>query len=501
MEENNTSLKTFQKISNEKYRPQFHFSPQFNWMNDPNGLVYYDGEYHLFYQYHPYGTTWGPMHWGHAVSKNLVHWNHLPIALSPDEHGAIFSGSAVVDWNDTSGFFHGQSGLVAIFTHNDTYPNSDRARQRQSIAYSSDNGRTWIKYEGNPVLANEKITDFRDPKVFWHNETNKWIMVLAASQCIHIYSSPDLINWRFESTFGDNDGAHYGVWECPDLFELVVDNDSNLKKWVLLVSIGDNKDFEEGSRTQYFIGDFDGNKFTNLNTSNTELWLDYGRDNYAGVSWSDIPFEDGRKIYIGWMSNWRYANEVPTKDWRSTMTLPRELVLSKSNQTFRLYQKPIKELKKIRDKGLNWKDTIIKPNQNLLSNVYGKTIEIIANFELGSALEFGFKVCKSKNEETIIGYDVEERQLFVDRTKSGDVQFNNSFAGRHSCKLKVRDNKVKMHLFIDWSSIEAFGNDGERVITELIFPDNQSDGLELYSKDGNVKLTSLEIFQLKSIHE
>jgi fructan beta-fructosidase len=482
----------------EKYRPQFHFSPENNWMNDPNGMVYYKGEYHLFYQYHPNGTTWGPMHWGHAVSKDLVHWEHMPIGLAPDENGMIFSGSAVVDWNDTTGFFGGDSGLVAIFTHADTYPNSERPRQRQSIAYSKDNGRTWVKYEGNPVLQEESITDFRDPKVFWHRETNQWVMILAAGQTVRVYTSSDLISWEFASEFGEGHGSHLGVWECPDLFELPVEGDSNQKKWVLFVSIGNDPNYIEGSRTQYFIGDFDGKTFSNDNKSEMTLWIDHGRDNYAGVSWSDIPAEDGRRIYIGWMSNWRYANLLPTREWRSTLTIPRALELKRNEEGIRLIQNPIQELQGIRDEKILIQDKLVIPDENLLENVKSNTFEIIAEFEVGSATEFGFKVCKGYKEETIIGYDVESQKLFVDRTHSGETDFHESFAGKHESALLVKDNKITLHVFVDQSSVEVFGNRGVTVLTDVIFPNPENKQIELYVKNGEARLNSLELYTLKS---
>jgi len=483
----------------EKYRPQYHFSPERQWMNDPNGMVYYNGEYHLFYQYHPNGTTWGPMHWGHAVTKDLVHWEHLPIGLAPDEHGTIFSGSAVVDWNDTSGFFEGKSGLVAIFTHADTYPDSDRPRQRQSLAFSKDNGRTWVKYEGNPVLQEEGITDFRDPKVFWHRETNQWIMVLAAGQTVRIYTSKNLLSWEFTSEFGEEHGSHQGVWECPDLFELPIDSNSNQKKWVLLVSIGNDPIYEEGSRTQYFIGDFDGKTFFNHHDPEKTLWIDHGRDNYAGVSWSDVPSEDGRRIYIGWMSNWRYANVTPTKEWRSAMTIPRVLELKTTEEGIRLVQNPVCELQGLRDEKIVIENEVVVPGKNLLANVKGNTFEIIAQFEIGTATEFGFKVCKGANEETIIGFNVENQTFFVDRTNSGEADFHEDFAGKHECELIPENNKITVHVFVDQSSIELFGNDGKSVITDLIFPNQENKQIELYVKNGEVKLNSLELFTLKSV--
>lgn len=305
----------------DRFRPGFHFSPPTSWANDPNGLVYYEGSYHLFYQYHPYSNKWGPMHWGHAISEDLIHWQHAPIALFPDEHGAIFSGCCVVDWNNSSGLFKDSHGLVAIFTHADIHPETGQPRQRQSLAYSSDKGQTWQKYNGNPVLAENDLIDFRDPKVFWHAQSKRWIMAIVAGDHVRFYASDNLREWSLTGKFGREEGSHDGVWECPDLFQLPAD-DTGRSKWVLIISIGDNPNCPEGSRTQYFIGEFDGKTFINDNPSDHILWLDYGRDNYAGVTWSDIPEQDGRRVIIGWMSNWKYANETPTYSWRGAMTLP-----------------------------------------------------------------------------------------------------------------------------------------------------------------------------------
>ncbi|ULT57746.1 glycoside hydrolase family 32 protein [Neobacillus drentensis] len=483
----------------EKFRPQYHFSPESNWMNDPNGMVFYAGEYHLFYQHHPYGTTWGPMHWGHAVSKDLIQWDHLPIALEPDEHGDIFSGSVVVDWNDSTGFFQGASGLVAIFTHADQYPDSDRPRQRQSLAYSTDHGRTWTKYEGNPVLTEESIIDFRDPKVFWHEDTNKWTMVLAAGNHVRFYSSDNLISWEFASEFGAQAGSHAGVWECPDIFKLPVDGNKDSSKWVMIVSIGNDTAFDEGSRTQYFIGEFDGISFTNDNPDDTVLWLDHGRDNYAGVTWSDIPHEDGRRLFIGWMSNWKYANETPTVGWRSAMTLPRELSLKETFDGVRLIQTPVAELEKIRGEKRSWDQFILEPEENVSVDVSGNGLEIIAEFELQSATEFGIKIRNSDSKETIIGYDAVNEFLFVNRINSGVTEFNEHFPCMHGAPLKSKNNRIKLQIFVDSSSVEIFANNGQVVITDLIFPDPKSTGIELYTTDKKVKLASLAIVRLASI--
>ncbi|WP_409296770.1 glycoside hydrolase family 32 protein [Peribacillus sp. SCS-26] len=482
-------LKPESAACQEQYRQVYHFTPQHNWMNDPNGLVYFQGEYHLFYQYHPFGTKWGPMHWGHAVSSDLVHWEHLKTALAPDENGMIFSGSAVVDWKDTSGFFDGKPGLVAIFTHHDTSLDTEKPRQRQSLAYSVDKGRTWIKYHHNPVLVNEEKIDFRDPKVFWHEETHKWIMVLAAGDCMEIYSSPNLKDWHFESSFRGHGGESFGVWECPDLFKLPVGGNSDQTKWVLLISHGDSP---YGSRTQYFTGDFDGRSFTDSSSDPSVKWLDSGKDNYAGVTWSDTS--DGRRIYIGWMSNWRYANETPTLEWRGAMTLPRELYLTSND---RMIQKPIKELENLRDEHIHIENQPLAPYRDLLADLQGTTCEIIAEIEFKDAKDFGIKVFKSDQTEAVIGYDAEKEEMYMDRRNSGEISFNEFFPSLDRAAIKALHRRIKFHIFIDRSSIEVFANDGEMVMTHLVFPDSLGKNFELFSNGGTATLISLDFYQLK----
>ncbi|MDO3661461.1 GH32 C-terminal domain-containing protein [Bacillus sp. C28GYM-DRY-1] len=481
----------------EDYRPQYHFTPEANWMNDPNGMVYYAGEYHLFYQYHPYGLQWGPMHWGHAVSKDLVTWEHLPVALAPDDKGTIFSGSAVVDRNNTSGFQTGkEKPLVAIYTQ-------DReGHQVQSIAYSNDKGRTWTKYAGNPVIPNPGKKDFRDPKVFWYEKENKWVMVLAAGDRILIYTSKNLKQWTYASEFGQGEGSHGGVWECPDLFELPVDGNPNQKKWVMQVSVG-NGAVSGGSGMQYFVGDFDGTHFKNENPSNKVLWTDYGKDFYAAVSWSDIPSSDGRRLWLGWMSNWQYANDVPTSPWRSAASIPRELKLKTLTEGVRVVQTPVKELQTIRGTSKSWKNQTISPtSQNVLAGLSGDTYELHAEFQVtpSSAAEFGFKVRTGRNQFTKVGYDRKNKKLFVDRSESGNVTFNPTFnTGKQTAPLKPVNGKVKMRIFVDRSSVEVFGNDGQQVITDIILPDRSSKGLELYAANGSVKLKSFTIYPLKKV--
>lgn len=486
--------KILSTITVDMYRPKFHFSPASEWMNDPNGLVYFDGEYHLFYQHHPYGTDFGAIHWGHAVSRDLMTWEHLPIALAPDEKGMIFSGSAVVDWNDTTGFFDGKPGLVAIFTHHNP---GLALKESQSIAYSKDCGRTWIKYEGNPVVTSDTYRDFRDPKVFWHEESKRWVMVLACGQTVCLYHSPNLIEWTFGSEFGEGIGSHDAVWECPDLFALPVDGDRTKRKWVLLVSIGDEPHIKEGSRTQYFTGHFDGRAFVPDEASQTVRWLDYGRDNYAGVSWSDIPEEDGRRIYLGWMSNWKYARSTPTESWRGAMTVPRELTLESRNGETVLIQRPVRELEKIRTPLVEAEGEAVNELNLLLKNHQLETYEIVAEFEPVEGIDsFGFKLRASEQEETVAGYSVKDSAVFVDRTSSGAVDFHEHFAGKHQAVLPSNPERLQLRLIVDRASVEVFANDGLAVITDLIYPSSSSLGLSFFCNGKNEIPYKVRIFKL-----
>lgn len=488
----------------EKYRPQFHFTPPAHWMNDPNGMVYYDGEYHLFYQHYPDSTVWGPMHWGHALSTDLVHWEHLPIALYPDSLGYIFSGSAVVDWQNTTGFGTIENPpLVAIYTyHNINGERSGRNDfQYQGIAYSLDKGRNWTKYEKNPVLLNPGIRDFRDPKVFWNKENKKWIMTLAVKDHIQFYSSSDLINWKKESEFGKVLGAHGGVWECPDLFQLKVEGSED-KVWVLLVSINPGGLYG-GSGTQYFVGDFDGNKFS---TNQTETkWIDYGRDNYAGVTWSDIPETDERRLSIGWMSNWSYAQVVPTKNWRSALTVPKELVLQQKGNEYTVRSVPVKELNKLRDKKTDIEPQVvsetvdIEPGDILISRSemnFQFKLKDESNFEL--AEEFGIITYNNQGEEIEISFNPVNSEVSVDRTNAGITAFSDDFSGRYSAKCNFGD-LLNVRLYVDESSIEVFVNDGEVAMTNIVFPTIPYNKIKFYAKNGAVKLDKAEIWGLRSI--
>ncbi len=447
----------------EKHRPQYHFTPVNQWMNDPNGLVYYKGEYHLFYQHYPDSNVWGPMHWGHAISNDMVMWKHQPISLFPDSLGLIFSGSIVVDWNNTSGFGSREDPpLVAIFTHHlmEGEKGGRNDFQYQSLAYSLDAGRTWTKYEDNPVLANPGIRDFRDPKVSWYAPDQKWIMILAVDDRVHIYSSKDLKSWEFESEFGADIGAHGGVWECPDLFKLYTDD--NEGKWVMLVSINPGGP-QGGSATQYFLGDFDGHVFTPQDDATR--WVDFGADNYAGVTWSDVPQEDGRRLFIGWMSNWQYAQVVPTTVWRSAMTIPRSLVLEKAEGEFILSSKPVEELDLLRKN----KDQIIQGINN--ENFKNCRIDMVLD---NSDQEMIFS--NEAGEQLVVS--ISQNTLSIDRTKAGIVDFQEDFSALHTAELGNIFPR-SLTIFMDDSSIELFVNDGQLVMTDLFFVNKPFTQLEV----------------------
>lgn len=480
-------------VYKEKHRPQFHFSPPAHWMNDPNGMVYYKGEYHLFYQYYPDSTVWGPMHWGHAISNDLIHWQHLPVALYPDSLGYIFSGSVVVDENNTSGFQTGkEKALVAVFTyHHMIGEKAGKTNfQTQGIAYSIDKGRTWKKYSKNPVIPNPGIKDFRDPKVSWHAATKKWIMTMAAGNQVWFYQSNNLKNWQLSGTFGANEGSHGGVWECPDLFELPIAN-SKKSKWVLLVSIGNGAP-NGGSGTQYFIGDFNGKAFINSNPKQTELWLDYGSDNYAGVTWSNAP--DKRSLFLGWMSNWQYAQTVPTRIWRSAMTIPRELSLHQNKEGIRLFTNPAKEIK-----GLRTASCRIDPSNKTASSFSLGEMDLVFDLAQTGSDDFGVEIFNDQNEKVTIGYHTSSNQYYIDRTKSGESSFSKEFPAKHFAPRLLQDKKLTMHLFIDHSSVELFADGGSVTMTDIFFPTEKFNKIRLFEQNGSAGLIEGTVYELRSI--
>ena len=489
------------------YRPVYHFTPLGHWMNDPNGMVYYEGEYHLFYQHYPDSTVWGPMHWGHAVSEDLVHWERLPIALYPDSLGYIFSGSAVVDWNNTSGFGTKENPpLVAIFT----YHNAEKAStgaidyQTQGIAYSTDRGRTWTKYEENPVVPNPGIEDFRDPKVFWHAPDKKWVMTLAVSDHVSFYASSDLKSWTKTGEFGQKWGSHGGVWECPDLFPINIDNTQE-EKWVLLLSINPGGP-NEGSATQYFVGNFDGQTFT-LDESFQQdvrnengVWLDYGPDNYAGVTWADVPKENGRRIFMGWMSNWHYGQQVPTEEWRSAMTVPRTLQLIKMPRGLRVVSQPVQELQALRQSTQKIKPTTVQDSLSLLTIPEGEpatlALDVALNIAASSASAVEVVLSNDLGEKVRIGYDPGDEQYYIDRSQSGKTDFSDKFSGRATAPRITESDTLRLSLMVDVASVELFADEGKTVMTAIFFPNEGFNQVSLRAPGGTVPLLDGEVDKL-----
>lgn len=465
------------------HRPAFHFTPPLNWMNDPNGLVYLDGEYHLFYQYHPHSTMWGPMHWGHAVSTDLVNWQHLPIALYPDEFGMVFSGSAVVDHHNTAGF--GKDALIAIFTYNKDF------RETQNLAYSTDRGRTWTKYAGNPVIpAPDPLGDCRDPKVFWHED--HWALLLAAKDKVLFFTSPDLKHWEESGSFGNGFGSTVDVWETPDLFLLPVNGSDSY--WVLTVGVGKGS-YAGGSGTQYFIGEFDGKTFTSINHRKTILWMDHGADFFAPQSWNNEP--NGRRITLGWMSNWQYASFVPAETWRGMFSLPRELKLVQTENGIRLAQRPIHELTALRCEHHHWQNETIVPGTNLLKNIAGDCLEISLKVQLNpQATMVGFWLRAGEGERILVGFDIQRQRLILDRHSSGRTYFHEMFAATHAVKLHLKDDTLHLQLWLDRYSIEVFADDGQAVISDLVFPSAFSRCMELFVTGGQMKLDQLDVYHL-----
>lgn len=476
----------------EQFRSSFHFTPEANWMNDPNGLVYYNGYYHLFYQYYPDSTVWGPMHWGHAKSTDLLHWEHLPIALYPDDLGYIFSGSAVIDKNNTAGF--GKNAMVAIFTyHNPEFEKAGRIDyQTQGIAFSTDEGLTWTKYKQNPVIGNPGIQDFRDPKVFWNENISKWQLLLVAKDHVQIYQSTNLKDWNKLSDFRFKDEKELGVWECPDLFKLPVDG-TNEEKWVLIISHGGESSPNGGSGTRYFVGDYDGKTFTTDQVDSK--WVDYGTDNYAGVTFNNTP--NNERLFIGWMSNWDYATVTPTKKWRSAMTLPRQLSLTKDKVSsgYLLNSKVISELDAISTKVPKSEFTGDYPNKFKYKNLQESKIEL--DVSIKDALTIAFK--NDLNEEFVINYNKETGIFSTDRTASGITSFSDNFLKHPKQIMQIGEReKLAITIILDKSSVEIFVNDGEYSMTNQIFPNADYTTFEMNSTSG-VRVNKLNIESIKTI--
>lgn len=479
---------TFDFSNREIYRPVYHHTPAYGWMNDPNGMFYKDGVYHLYFQYNPYGSMWANMTWGHSTSRDLVHWTYEGTSIVPDAWGVIFSGSCVVDHENTAGF--GKGAVVAFYTSAKSTPWGDV--QSQSMAYSLDNGKTFTKYEGNPILTSSE-RDFRDPKVFWYAPGKHWVMMLAVGQHMEIYSSVNLKDWKKESEFGAMQGAHGGVWECPDLVEIPVEG-TRQKKWVLICNLNPGGPFG-GSAAQYFVGSFDGKTFVNESPTLTK-WMDWGKDNYATVTWNNAP--DGRCVALGWMSNWQYANNVPTRQYRSANTIARDLTLYRVGEELYLKSTPSPEVKKARG------EKVSKPSFNVAGeyevasllddNKGAYEVELVIQNQ--GASKIAFCLLNEKGEKVSMYYDLARRQFVMDRSESGAVDFSKDFPAVTVAPADT-DKELTLRLFVDRSSIEAFGEDGKFVMTNLMFPSLPYNKMRFTSDEKGYTVKSLKVYRLQ----
>ena len=483
---------TFDVSNREKFRPAYHHTPIYGWMNDPNGMFYKDGVWHLCYQWNPYGSKWQNLSWGHSTSPDLIHWTRMEDAvIEPDGLGMIFSGSSAIDKENSAGF--GKDAIVAMYT-------SAAASQIQSLAWSDDDGMTFNKYPGNPVLTLD--SEARDPNMFWNPDTKEWTLVLAHAldHEMLIFTSPDMKEWTLQSRFGRGLGAQDGVWECPDLFELPVEG-TDEKKWVLLCNLNPGGPFG-GSATQYFVGDFDGKTFvsdTDASGNVPTKWLDFGKDHYATVSFSDAP--DNRRTVIGWMSNWQYAPEVPTMQFRSANTLPREIGLFRgADGEIYASSTPSPELEALRDRlTLDVKSKKIgqKPVSFRLPSENDGVCEILADVNPGNAGKVNLELSNSKGEKVEMIYDVNARTLSFDRRESGIVDFSQDFPAVTVSPTFGDGKKISLRIFIDRSSIEVFGDNGRFVMTNLVFPNEPYSALSVKSENGTAKLSGLRIYSIK----
>ena len=501
---------TFDTANRDKFRPLYHHTPLYGWMNDANGLVYKDGEYHLYFQYNPYGSVWGNMHWGHSVSRDLVHWEHLPVALARDTMGHIFSGSSVVDVKNTAGY--GEGTVVSFYTSA-----SDKNGQIECMAYSRDNGRTFTKYEKNPVLTPfDGLKDFRDPKVFWYEPEQKWVMIVSADKEMRFFSSKDLKDWTYMSAFGNGYGVQPSQFECPDMVQLPVGGDENNKKWALIVNINPGCLFG-GSATQYFVGDFDGTNFVCDTKPEVVKWMDWGKDHYATVCFSNTG---DRVIAVPWMSNWQYANIIPTQQYRSANALPRELTMYSEGKDVCLAVNPVKELDALRketkeipaftvESGKEFTvDTLFAANDG----AFEMDIELAADADCS-----GFKLMNGRGEYVDIYLDGKNGKLVMDRVHSGIVDFGKNAIPHekeaHDNRVKnsinyvddfalatwaplSKDKQHKLRIFVDKCSVEIFLDGGKVAMTNLVFPNEPYNSLSFYSRNGSTKVTACTFYKL-----
>ena len=478
---------TFDMTNHEKFRPVYHHTPAYGWMNDPNGMFYKDGVYHLYFQHNPYGSTWGNMTWGHSTTTDLVNWNYEGLAIKPDAWGAVFSGSAVVDYDNTAGF--GKNAVVAFYTSAKSSPWGDT--QSQSMAYSLDNGKTFVKYAYNPIVTSSK-RDFRDPKVFWYAPDKHWVMILAGGQEMDIYSSKNLKDWKYESSFGAKQGAHGGVWECPDLVELPVEGTKE-KKWVLICNINPGGPFG-GNAAQYFVGTFDGKKFVNESPTQTK-WMDWGKDHYATVTFSNAP--GGRCIALGWMSNWQYQTVLPTLQYRGSNTIARDLTLYRQDGELLLRCTPSPEIEKARMQKVSVPSFKVSDSYDLASLLEGNdgAYEIDMTIKNSGASKIMFTLSNDKGEKVNMYYDIMRKQFVMDRSESGKVDFSVDFPAVTVAPVYDTDN-IRLRLFVDRTSIEAFGEGGKFVMTNQVFPTEPYNKMSFVSVRGNFTVKSMDVYKL-----
>ena len=442
------NAESFDTTNREQYRPLYHHTPAYGWMNDPNGMFFKDGVWHLYFQHNPYASQRENMTWGHSTSTDLIHWTFQGDPVQPDAWGSIFSGSSVVDKNNTAGF--GENAIVALYT-------SAGENQTQSMAYSTDNGKTFTKYDGNPIITSN-VPDFRDPHMFWNEDIKKWNMILAAGQQMNIYSSDNLKDWKFESSFGAEYGSHGGVWECPDLMKMKV-RGTDKEKWMLVCNINPGGP-SGGSATQYFVGDFDGHKFTCESKPEVTKWMDYGKDHYATVTFDNAP--NGRHVALAWMSNWQYANQVPTLQYRSANSIPRDLGLFEYKGNTYCSVTPSEEITAARSK---------KPSKSL-----SEACEMVVNLKGDATITLS----NSKGEKVVMTYKAKDETFSMDRTLSGKTDFSSDFAAITTAPVYGKMNKLR--IFIDKSSIEVFDNDGKMAMTNLVFPTKPYDKVTIKGK-------------------
>jgi len=472
----------------EQYRPQYHYSPAVNWCNDPNGLVYNNGVYHLFHQYNPFGNTWGHMSWAHATSKDLIHWKQLPLAIAEEKDTMIFSGTCIADKNNTSGFAvkKGQIPMVAIYTGH-----IENVSQSQHLAYSLDNGVSWTKYNRNPILDLHK-KDFRDPKVFWYAPKNYWVMavVLPVEHQVQFYSSTNLIQWTHRSNFGPA-GDTAAVWECPDLTQVPVEGHPTKKKWVLQTS--------QNAGMQYFVGEFDGVQFINENTGAAVLRPDYGPEYYAAIAFNQLPATHAPTA-MGWLNNWNYANDIPTTAWKGAMSLPRSLQVRKTGNHWVLLQQPVAAIKQLRQPPVvRLSNQPVTGNIPLKANTTQCEIELILQPAAGDVC--GLRLATGNDHAFEIGYDAVSQQLYIDRSQTAHQSFNKNFEklSRYETRLPLKANKLKLNVFFDNSIVEVFANDGEAVLTAQFFAGKDENGMALFSRNSTSRVLSAQVWPLKSI--